>query len=171
MYARILAVFLSLLLFAVPAQAATQSFSGLFSLTYDETVYKADTISWLDQNDGINRWLMMLGANDHLFDVTLSRAEQWEHITLSDPASAMTTWYLEDMTASGFEHLDTLTANGTVFGLFRAFDDDGEYLLGETIVSGWLISFYGYYDDPERPVDDALTDALRELLESYQPQK
>ena len=166
---RIFSVFLALMLLCPSAQAQTLTFSGLFSLTYDENIYAADTNSRLDESDEDGRWLMMLSTDAYLFDATISRADGWEHVSLTDPGSAVTSWYLEDMSGSGFEYLDTLEANGAVFGLFRALDDDGEYLLGETMANGWAISFCAYYDDPERPADDGLLDALKSLLQTYQP--
>ena len=166
---RMLSLFLILMLLCPCAQAQTHTFSGLFSLSCDENVYTADTSSWMDESDENSRWLMTLSAEAYLFDVTLSRVEGWEHVSLTDPSAAMTGWYLDSMTADGFEHLDTVETNGVVFGLFRADDEDGEYLLGETVINGWAVSFYAYYNDPERPLDDALADALKSVLATYQP--
>lgn len=166
---QMISLFLILMLLCPCAQAQTHSFSGLFSLSYDENVYTADTSTWMDESDETSRWLMMLSTDAYLFDVTLSRVEGWEHVSLTDPAAAMAGWYLDSMTADGFEHLDTVEANGVVFGLFRASDEDGEYLLGETVINGWAVSFYAYYNDPERPADDALAGALKSVLAAYQP--
>ena len=167
-FALLLAV--CLLFCAMPcAQAATHTISGLFSLSYDETVYTADASVWLDHADERNRWLMLLTADGHVLDASMAFQEGWEHLSLTDPASPSVQWYVEEMTASGFDHLETLEAGGAVFGLFRASDVDGEYLLGETVVSGWAITFFAYYDDPTLPADEALLQQLKGVLETYQP--
>ena len=166
---RMLSLFLILMLLCPCAQAQTHTFSGLFSLSCDENVYTADTSSWMDECDENSRWLMTLSADAYLFDVTLSRVEGWEHVSLTDPSAAMTGWYLDRMSADGFEHLETFEAGGVVFGIFRAAEEGGEYLLGETMVNGWAIGFCACYNDPERPTDDELLNALKSVLQTYQP--
>ena len=158
-----------MLLCCTAAQAAEMHFSGLFSFSYDETLYECDTTSWLDQNTAGKRWLMMLYATDYLIDASLTRTEGWEQVTLKsadDPAFA---WYLDNMTADGFEHLGTQQADGAAFALFRTSDADGEYLLAETVANGWSISFYAYYDDTDRPADDALLSALQAVVQTCRP--
>ena len=171
MHARFLAFFLALMLLTAPAQAATQTFSGLFSVEYDEHVYTLDTATWLDHSDGKSRWLMMLGAEDYLIDVNLNFAKGWEHLSLTNPDDPMTEWYLEERLTDGVDHLGNVSANGALFCLFRTSDADGEYLLGETVANGWAVRFYAYYDDPDRPVDDALQEALEGLLNHYKPER
>lgn len=170
MYTRFLAFFLALTLLAGPALAAEQSFAGLFSIEYDEAAYHADTVTYLTGSDGDSRWLMMLGANDYLIDVSMYRVEGWEHLSLTDPGDPMTSWYLKESLGNGIEYIGNISAGGALFCLFRTFDADGEYLMAETVRNGWAISFYAYYDDPEQKTDERLTEALTELVSTYQPE-
>jgi len=162
---------LSLMLCAGCAQAATHTFSGLFSMEYDERVYALDTAAWLDESDDVSRWLCMLSAENYLIDVNMNQIEGWEHLSLIRPDDPMTSWYLEDMLTDGVEHIGNVEAGGALFCLFRTSDADGEFLLGETVANGWAVSFYAYYDEPEKQTDTALEEALKALLRTYQPAK
>ena len=165
------AKFLSLLLAAalllcpLGAHAATQTASGLFSISYDETCWQADSASYHAEDSAQERWLFMLYSQNMLIDVEVLRAADYAVENLTD---ATLQQYIDEMVFVGCRYVDTLHADGVPFGLFELEDEEGPYLLAETVVNGWCIDFYAYYDQTA-PVDDALVQALREIVGTYQP--
>ena len=57
-----------------------------------------------------------------------------------------------------------------MFNIFRVDSkESGSYLFAETVVDGWMVTFFAYYDKDGRSVDDALTDALRSVVATFEP--
>ena len=172
MPARLLSLLLAalLLLGAGSACAAEHTISGLFSITYDETVFTLDHSSYCDDSTPEHRWLFVLCSEDALIDVDMQPAGDYAVQSLDGADEAALKIYIDEMSFVGCEYIETVDAGEIPFGLFRMNDENGPYLLAETIANGWCIDFYAYYDQ-DAPVDEALVQALRSVVRTYRPMR
>lgn len=164
---------LALMFTLTSALAADYSVSGLFSITYDDSVFTLDDTSCQSQNTNTYRWLFLLSASEHLVDVSTELIEGYESLTLATATEDERQAYLNDTLDSFSEdsatYLEMVEVNGTPFYMYQMEDGEGPYLLAETIVNGCSIDFFAYYDNAEHSADEALMAMLTELLSTFEP--
>ena len=70
-------------------------------------------------------------------------------------------------------YLDTVKAGSIPFVLFRAVDEDGDYLYADTMTNGHAIIFLAYVSDLDDenvyPVTDAEIEQFKSILATFQP--
>ena len=170
MPAKLLSLLLALLLILClgGAQAAEYTAPGLFTVTYDEQRWTADCAAYHGESTPEARWLFMLYSDDMLIDVEAATAAGYAVQTLVGADAGSIERYIDDMAFVGCTHLDTITVGEIPFVLFEMEDEEGPYLMAETVANGWCIDFYAYYDQGG-PADEKLAEALREVLGTFEP--
>lgn len=162
---------LLLTFFLTGAFAADYGVSGMFTITYDDSVFKLDDTSYQSKSTDTYRWLFLLTSTDYLVEVSTEQLER--SLNLATATAEERQVYLDDMLSSFDEdsatYLEMVDANGTPFYVYQLEDAEGPYLLAETVVSGHAIDFYAYYDDAARSADEALMTVLTELLSTFAP--
>ena len=174
---RALCLLACLILLCGCAHAAPYTVSGLFTIDYDESVYTLDNAGYHHESDLPHRWLFTLYSRDRIIDVSIDYEETFAEVNLIGPRIDMNAVHLAAMLSASTEddvctHVETVKAadGQLLFNLFQVDSaESGPYLLGETVVNGWVITFYAYYDEAARPVDESLIDSLRQVLLTFQP--
>lgn len=158
------------------AQAAEYTVDGLFTVRYDDKAFTLDNATYADENvDDSYRWFFILYNDLMMFDASTERIDGFEDFSTQGADEAARQLYLDDLYASfddqSIKLLTTVTAGESKapFYVFSYENEDGPYLMAETVVNGYGIDFMAYYNDSEKPVDDALLNALLELVDTYAP--
>ena len=161
-------------------QAATLSkhtVPGLYSVSYDATAFSLDNQSFLDENNDDYTWLFMLTGDEYEFDADMTKLEGYDGLSLFSATDEQKSAYLQDTLdalsdyeASLATTVEAIAGNVTIpFYVYSCVNDEGPYLLAETVAQGYALDFYTYYLDGDRAVDDALQQSLRDLLLTFEP--
>lgn len=154
------------------ATAAEYAAAGLFAVSYDDSAYVMDTLTYQGDTSDTYRWLFLLSTDDLLIDVGIEALEGYEELSLFSAADEEKRSYLNAFLDGGsVTLLDTIESSGVPFYIFRLQDDEGPYLLAETVVKGYGIDFCAYYDDPTLPADEKLLSALEDVLKTFVPSR
>lgn len=157
------------------ALAADYTVPGLFTITYDDTVYELDDNSYLSEkaDDGFT-WLFILYGDDALIDVEAEKLMDFPDLTFlsasEEERQAYVDYFLDSYADEDAELIASLTStkDGIPFYVFSMQDEDGLYYQAETVVKGYALDFYGYYEN--REPDDALLEDMKALVESFIPE-
>ncbi len=158
------------------ASAAQYNAGNLFQITYDETLWQLDDVTYLEENTGDFKWLFMLyrADQDILIDMAMEALPEFEGLSLFSATTEERTAYVE-ATMDVFQDnniklMDTITVSelDIPFYLYSLEDADGAALMAETVVSGWALHFTAYHQDSTQLDDDVLT-ALDEILGTFVP--
>ncbi len=173
---RLAAAFVAvMLLCALCAGALAQTYTavGLFSIAYDEAVYTLDDTIYREDSANGYRWLFILYSDHITIDVSLEKVGSYAGLSLQTADEAQRQAYLADVLDAFADedatYLETIAAGeaGVPFYVFHLEDEEGPCLMAETVVNGYAIDFFAYYENAGREADSALLDALRALLATY----
>lgn len=151
---------------------------GVFSIAYDDSAYTLDTVAYADENIGVSNgayWFFILYNDTFMFDASMTPIEGYEGMSLCGADADARQSYVDDMLdIYGSEDAQLLTmvpagSQGVPFYVFSCRDESGAYLMAETVIKGRAIDFLAYYNDSALPADDALAQALTELLSTFEP--
>lgn len=169
-YTPILAVILALLLCALPANAEVYCAPGLFTLRYDEQCYTLDDVAYSYENTGGNaHWFFILYNDEVMINASMENLQDCAvqslvGESLSQPYIADMQDLYSDQDAAFLTAIDT--SGGKVpFYVFSCKNEDGPYLMAETVIDGKAFDFMIYYNDSTLPTDDRLAQTLTAVLE------
>lgn len=177
MKARLTALLLALML-ALPcaAGAETHTVEGLYSVEYEDGLTLDTTTYLLDRTDTYT-WLFMLYGDEYTIDASMTKLEGYDGFSLYNATEEQRASYASDTLQALSDYDAELLSTMSVvyegaeipFYIFSCKDENGAYLMGETIAGGYALDFYCYYEDGARSADDALTQRLVSLLQSFTP--
>lgn len=154
------------------ALGAQYTAGGLFTITYDDQLLLDDT-AYLAENTDDHRWLFLLTDRTWLVDVSVEIIEGYEGFSLHEAAPDERELYLMDVLDSmsdyKAESLGWIYAGDVPFLLIKLYDDEGGYLMAETVAGGCAIDFMIYYGDLETEADAALEQVLRDVVSTFVP--
>lgn len=157
------------------ALAADYTTPGLFTITYDDTAYELDDNSLLsERTDDEFTWLFMLYGDDAIIDVEAEKLMDFQDLTFltasEEEKQAYVDYFLDFYADDDAMLIETLTSekDGIPFYVFSMQDEDGLYYRAETVVKGYALDFYAYYEN--RDPDDALLEDLKALVKSFIPE-
>lgn len=168
----VLLLTLTLCFGAAFALAAEYTASALYTITYDDAVFTLDT-SYADTSSEGERWLFSLTHDKMVVEGVQEPIQGEESLDLLTATPEALQEYIDgvyDYFADQCPELITTiktTREGVPFYVFSLRDEEGTYYYAETMVKGMSLGFYAYYTDVD--ADDALLDALTQLLETYVP--
>ncbi len=161
---------------ACSALAVDYNANGLFTITYNDDLYLFDNRTYLEENNDHYIWMFMLYQPDvdTVVDVCMEYLEEFDGLTLfSAPAEDRQKYVnatLDAFADNGIQLMDTLTVSDydIPFYVYSLEDENGEYLIAETLVSGWGIQFSAYHQEDGDSTDNLMA-VLEELLNTFQP--
>ncbi|MBE5802116.1 MAG: hypothetical protein E7319_07495 [Clostridiales bacterium] len=173
-----IALLLSLVLCFILATAGAAEYNAMniFTISYDENVYLLDNQSYANESTDSYLWLFLMydEANEVIIDVFMEQYEQYQGLSLFTATTEERTAYvdatLDSLSDMNVKLLDTVTVSDMdiPFYLYYLEDEDGPYLLAETIVGGYAIDFSCYYGD-YAGVDLELLNTLDSVLATFTP--
>lgn len=167
-----LAASLCLIFCLTGAVADEYTAAGLFTITYDGESYLLDNATYQGDMTDTYRWLFLLYSDGMLIDVGIEALPGHEGLTLYTATEAERQSHLDEfLRDESVVYLETLEPSGIPFHIFRLEDDEGPYLLAETVVQGYAIDFCAYYDDHTHPAGEALLSALKDVVETFAPER
>ena len=158
------------------ACAAEYTVPGLCTITYDDTVLTMDNETYVDENTDAYHWCFLLYNDLYSIDMDMEQLEAYEGLSLfsatDEEKEAYKTALMEDMDAAFLSVLEVPVGSFVIpFYIFSSENEEGPYLMAETVTQGTAIDFYAYYNDATLPVDDALTEALTTLVATFKPEQ
>lgn len=165
----------ALLVFSIGfAFAATYTAGKYYTMDYDAHAFWLDNTSNTEENTDDYKWLYMLYDDNMVIDAVLVPAYGYEGVNLyeadEDEREAYVAETLESFAEYNAVYVDALTSvSGYPFYIFSMEDEDGPYYFGETIIGGTSVNLNCYYSDKTAEPDDALLEALEELLITIRP--
>ncbi|MDD3334633.1 MAG: hypothetical protein PHI98_03845 [Eubacteriales bacterium] len=167
---------LALCLWIPSAFAQTYTAGSYFTVTYDSDVYTLDDVTYESENTSDDsHWFFILYNDEIMFDVSMVKLEEYESLSLTTADDTAKQSYIDDtLDYYSDENATLLTslAAGTKsipFYVYSFQNEDGPYLMAETVQKGYAIDFMAYYNDASVPVDDALAKELSTLLGTFEP--
>ncbi len=129
----------------------------------DENV---EVLGFLGEPDEIGLFVLVyLSYYEDLKDISLWNSDASEIQLYADAV-------LEDLEDDRPVYLGAVMAGSIPFVLFRAEDEDGEYLYADTMTNGYAIVFLAYVTDEDGnqyPLSDSNIEDFRNILATFQP--
>lgn len=167
---------ISLCLCTSSAFARKYTAKDCFTICYDDDVYTLDDTTFSDENTSQNaHWFFIMYNDEIMIDASAKRQADYAGLTLTTADEADIAAYVDDMLdAYSDENAVLLTtveagSQSIPFYIFSNTNEDGPYLMAETIMNGCAIQFMGYYNDSDLPADDRLIQSLVALLTTFEP--
>ena len=177
---RFLALLLCLMLCTLSSAALAKEVSynakNIFTVRYDDEQVCFDNQSYLSECTDVFEWLFMLyhQENDVIVDVSMEYFDEYEDLALFQADAQTRQAYVNSMLDAyadmNIRLLDTFSISeiDIPFYLFSAEDENGSYLVAETVVYGYAIDFTAYRGD-NVPVDEATLNFLCQILDTFEP--
>ncbi len=161
---------------AALAEEVTYNANGIFTIRYDDQHIAMDNQSYLEECTDVFTWMFMLydQEKDVIVDVSMEYYEEYEDLALFSADAQTRQAYVDSMLDAyadmGIRLLDTFSISeiDIPFYLFYAEDENGGYLVAETVVYGYAIDFTAYRGE-DTEVDEATLDVLTQVLDTFEP--
>lgn len=166
---------ISLCLCTPTALARTYTAKDCFSISYDDAVYTLDDTTYSNENTSQNaHWFFIIYNDEMMIDASAELLTDYAGQSLPGANEAVLAAYVDDMLDVYSDENAALVTSvkagsqGIPFYIFSYTNEDGPYLMAETVLNGYALQFMTYYNDADLPVDDRLTQSLITLLDTFE---